>query len=381
MNLLLDAEPRELSVDGEGRQLTVTVVRSLCELAALAEPWRALHAASAGDSAFLSWEWLYSWAERFVRGERELFLIAMFDGTKLVAIAPWYIDRVSHGPVRAREITFLGLPEAGSDYLDVVTRRGRERQIARVLTTLLFGPLSSSWDVLNLRDVPAESAFLARFIAHIRRSGKHYQIEEGSFCPGVRLPETFDAYLQQLSSHGRQAYRRKMRTLLANEGVQHVVLHHDRDMRCGLKTFRELYETRWGKTATTEDLFALVEAYHARATAWRIELSLLRVQERTVAGLLHFTHGRTMCQYLMAVDRSFNESLSIGHLVCGMNIACAIKRGFREYDFLKTEEDYKFRFMTAGRRSLNLRVHNRTLRSLGSWATRSVSGLAKIVLR
>lgn len=370
-----------VSVDADGRQLTAVLARSLPELAALAEPWQLLYAASPSGSAFLTWEWLYAWSERFIRGERRLFVVSIFDGTELIAIAPWYLERVPCGPVRAREIRFLGLPEAGSDYLDVLTRQGRERQVARALIALLYGQMSSMWDVLRLKDVPADSPFLARFLSHLRRSGKQYQIEEGSFCPGVQLPDTFDQYLQQLSSHGRQAYRRKMRALLANDEVQHVVLRGERDMHCGLKAFRELYEKRWGRSATAEDLFAVVDGYYSRATTWQLELSLLRVHERTVAGLLHFTHGRTMYQYLMAVDRSFNKALSIGHLLCGMSIACAIKRGFSEYDFLKTEEDYKLQLTNRGRRSVDLQLHNRTVRSLAAWTLRTTGELGKILLR
>src|SRR5205085_5146734 len=98
------------------------------------------------------------------------------------------------GIVQVREIGFLGLPEAGSDYLDVVIRRGKERLVAQALVNILFGELSSCWDTLALKDIPAESAFLAHFVADLHQRGKHYESQVGSFCPGVRLPDNFDTF-------------------------------------------------------------------------------------------------------------------------------------------------------------------------------------------
>jgi CelD/BcsL family acetyltransferase involved in cellulose biosynthesis len=83
----------------------------------------------------------------------------------------------------------------------------------------------------------------------------------------------------------------------------------------------------------------------------------------------------------MAVDRTFNKQLSIGNLICGLNIQAAIDAGFTEYDFLKGEEVYKLKFMNRARRSLNFRLHNRTGRSLTAWTAAAATGLVKIFIR
>lgn len=365
------------------RCLEVELATDLAGLAALRPAWRALWQEAVPHAAFLSWEWLYSWSEQFVRGTRRLFVLAISDGTEVIGIAPWYVESVACGPLRVREVGFLGLPDAGSDYLDVLARRNREMIVAQALVKALFGPLRSSWDTLVLRDVPAESPFLSRLLAELRRRGKHYSVAEGSFCPGVRLPPTFEAYQAEWSSHGRQAYRRKMRALQSDGAVEHTILTGVDQVGSGLETFREIYERRWGgRTAVSEGLFALVTGYLPRAdTAWQVELSLLHVGGRAVAGLLHLTRGEVMHQYLMAVDRTFNRAASIGTLICGMNIERAIGAGYAEYDFLKAEEDYKFQFMNQGRRALNVTVHNRTLRSLASLSVGAAQAFGKVLLR
>jgi CelD/BcsL family acetyltransferase involved in cellulose biosynthesis len=86
-----------------------------------------------------------------------------------------------------------------------------------------------------------------------------------------------------------------------------------------------------------------------------------------------------MYQYLMAVDRTFNTRLSLGTLMCGMNIQAAIEAGFTEYDFLKGEEPYKLALMNAGRRAMNVTLHNRTLPAVSAWSLRTANGLRKIL--
>lgn len=366
----------------DGRELRVTVIENLEGLDALRGPWTRVGQLAATQSAFLTWEWLRTWSGRFIRDGRRLLVLAVANGAEVIGIAPWYIDVVAIGPVGVRQVGFLGLPEAASDYLDVITAPAKERWVALALSAVLFGPLSSRWDTLALRDIPAESPFLSRFVSVLRHAGKNYTIDEGSFCPGVVLPATFDEYLAHLSSHGRQAYRRKMRALGSKGRVEHVVLTGDAEVRRALGTFRALYEKRWGRSQAAEDLFAVVAEYQQRAgSAWRVELSLLEVDGRAVAGLLHLTRGGVMYQYLMAVDRTFNKAASIGTLICGLNIGQAIQAGFAEYDFLKSEEEYKFQLMTRGRRAMNLTVHNRTARSLVAWTFRAAQSLAKILLR
>jgi CelD/BcsL family acetyltransferase involved in cellulose biosynthesis len=285
---------------------------------------------------------------------------------------------VRRGPLKVREIGFLGVPDAGSDYLDVIAKRGKESVVAGAMLAALVGPLSSAWDTLTLKEIPAESPFLAHLILKLRERRRHYAIEDGSFCPSVDLPGDFESYLKQLTGHGRQAYRRKLRRLFRCN-VRHTCVRGEA-VGPALNTFRTLYEKRWGQPMN--GLFSLVDNYRLQpASTWQVEVSLLHVDARPIAGLVHLVGQGKIYQYLMAVDRTFNKQLSIGNLMCGLNIQGAIDGGFSEYDFLKGEESYKLKFMNRARRSLNLRLHNRTPRSLLAWVAAAANGFGKIVLR
>ena len=367
------------TVSIDGRQYGVAIADSRDALSQLRGDWTRM-TESGHYSAFATWEWIYSWSEIFVTGERKLFVLVVSERSRVIGIAPWYIDTISHGILQVRQIQFLGGPEAGSDYLDVIAGRGKELIVAQTLFAVLFDGLSTAWDTFALNEIPAESAFLTHFADQLRRTGKHYEIKEGSFCPIAILPDTFEGYLQQISSHSRQAYRRKLRALGSDGGCEHVVTKAEREVAALLPVFQNLYERRWGRKM--EKLFGLLSAYLPRSgTAWRVELSLMSAGDRAVAGLLHLSNGHRMYQYLMAVDRSFNQKATLGKLISGMNIQAAIECGYTEYDFLKGHEQFKLELMTHARRSINLCVHNRNLRSLSAWTWNRASELGKLIFR
>ena len=59
-------------VQFDGRELDVTVRDSLETLHGLRAAWTELLSQSTHHSGFSTWEWLYTWSERFIRGGRRL---------------------------------------------------------------------------------------------------------------------------------------------------------------------------------------------------------------------------------------------------------------------------------------------------------------------
>src|SRR5207253_9182852 len=77
---------------------------------------------SAAASPFLTWEWLHTWWTH-LGGSSQLRMLALRSGSELVAIAPF---RTAAGTAHLPCLAMLGTGEAGSDYLDVIVRRGWE---------------------------------------------------------------------------------------------------------------------------------------------------------------------------------------------------------------------------------------------------------------
>lgn len=152
------------------------------------------------------------------------------------------------------------------------------------------------------------------------------------------------------------------------------------ELGAALEVLQALYARRWGTSA--DDLFRLLVRCGERNDAgWHVEVDLLRVGSRPVAGLLHLVNGRKKCQYLMAIDRAFDKSISLGTLMSGLSIQSAIEEGFTDYDFLKGQEEFKLQLMNRLRVSFDLTIFNRTMASVATWSVGRARALGKIILR
>src|SRR5215467_5805239 len=89
--------------------------------------WGNLLDESPSGCFFLTWEWLFTWW-RHLAGERKLFILAVHSGDKTIGIAPFVIRPARFGVPSLRTVEFLGSGAVGSDYLDVIARRGAEEE-------------------------------------------------------------------------------------------------------------------------------------------------------------------------------------------------------------------------------------------------------------
>src|SRR5271169_6063952 len=95
--------------------------------------WNGLLNQSTANTIFLTWEWLFSWGESYLIAGRSLFIVMVYRDDELVGIAPWYIQHLRRGVLTIKQIQFLGAPDAGSDYLDVIIKKGQEQKVATYL--------------------------------------------------------------------------------------------------------------------------------------------------------------------------------------------------------------------------------------------------------
>src|SRR5262249_16681457 len=115
----------ELDVEPEARvaatPITVEKVDDATAFAGLRPLWNELLRARAADNPFLTWEWQHTWWNH-LRESSALRLIVVRSGDELIAIAPL---RLATRRSLFSRLEFLGTGYAGSDYLDLIVRRGR----------------------------------------------------------------------------------------------------------------------------------------------------------------------------------------------------------------------------------------------------------------
>ena len=83
----------------------------------------------------------------------------------------------------------------------------------------------------------------------------------------------------------------------------------------------------------------------------------------------------------MAVDLTYEKSISIGNVLVGLSIEQAITEGFGKYDFLRGTEDYKSHWSNEGRHEVHLYWCGRKAMPFLWMAGRSARALDKVAIR
>ena len=322
---------------------TVERVTDPARFADLREEWDELLGASRANCLFLTWEWLYTWWKH-LGGHRRLHLLLVRDGRELVTIAPlaWRppaLFRLLPFPA----LEFVGSGIVGSDYLDVVVRRGREREAHDALATALADAPS----VLELAQANRESSFAAEFAQRLGQERWSIRNTVTDVCPFIDLAgHSWESYLVSLGSH-RQNFQRRLKNLKKRFDVRFELVQTEAERRDALDALVGLHTRRWNERGGSEvfgtpELLSFYDEVSQLALqrGW-LRLFVLRLDGRPASILHGYRYGRNFCYYQSGFDLTFRKE-SIGLVLLGLTIQHAIEEGAAEYDFLHGAEPYKF---------------------------------------
>ncbi len=360
-------------------ELRIRVVESLAEWESLAGDWNELLKSSRADTIFLTWEWLFSWAECFLTEHRRLFIVTVYRDHELIGIAPWYCCRLSRYWTAFDQVKFLGEPEMSSDYLDVIIRRGAEEQVSHALYDFLFMKGRQHWDCLSLGDLPADSLFLLYFQDRLDRDGKYGEIRRGSYCPRVTIPRGDDWVPDGVSAKRRTRFRQDLAKLGRSGEFSHRTVCGDA-VRKGVEEFFSFYSMKSGHEYLSLQVF--MERFSARSAGRdMLQIDFLNVKGKTIAAMLDLLYRDEVLLYAMAVDKEFNPKISPGNLLIGLCLKQAWEEKKLGYDFLKGHEPYKFYWADSGRTTLGLYTAQTRLKPILLTTAQVLKNTARLLLR
>jgi len=311
---------------------------------AMREEWAELLESSTSDCVFLTWEWLHTWWKHLGAG-RQLDLIAVRQGEELIGLAPLMVRRPRLGrliPCRTRE--FLGTGSVGSDYLDVIVRRGRESEALDALAA----HLAREELVLNLEQVNRRSCAALGLAARLARRGWRDTERAANVCPFIDLRGlTWDSYLASLGPEHRYNCKRRLRALPKRFDMRFEQVASEDERPDALGVLVALHIERWSaRGGSTALRGAKVVAFHEEVTRLALErgwlrLFVLRLDGKPVAALYGFRYRDAFSFYQSGFDPSYSR-YSVGQATVALTIKHAIEEGATEYDFLHGDERYKF---------------------------------------
>lgn len=318
--------------------LSVTIIEDEKAFSLLQQEWNGLLSKSAGDTIFLTWEWLEAWWRCF-RDNEQLWLLLVKDADRaLVGIAPLYLSvEQGIGNVSIKCLRFIGDRSAGSEYLDFIVRQGCEETVLQAILQYL-DKQSSSWDLLRLNLIPASSPALP-FLTSWAENARQSLRKESIVCSAIPLPNNWDSYLKTLRPRFRTSLRSKTRNLNQDHEVTVLQSLDAGELPAHLDALFKLHQARWAEAGKAgsfglEDKrkFYQLIAQRSCEKGW-LRFYLLRVDGEILAAQFGFAYNKVFF-HLQEGTSLTNPAWSVGNILRGHVIKQIIDEGFTEYDFL-----------------------------------------------
>jgi CelD/BcsL family acetyltransferase involved in cellulose biosynthesis len=331
--------------EDQNPRLSVEVCTTREGFHGLQAEWEALED-RAECSVFQTYTWLNTWWAAYGDG-RALHIVLFRDEGRLVGIAPFFFN----------DLRFLGIPVARrlmpvghheSDYFDLIIERGREERVLNAFADHLIST-AGSWHIVDLDEVTADAQTLKLLPDILRRRGAEALLFEGTVCPRVPLPETYEAFLQELGPNTRYNVKRKWNKLRAMPGYEEkMIVAGEQEIRQGLGLFLQVHRARWKSVGfpslfeTPQALQFLTEVTLASARKGWLRFSLMMAGGAPVGASIDFNRGGVIAMYQSNVYGPPEVmKQSPGFLVKMYAIERGIAEGMRVYDMLRGDESYK----------------------------------------
>lgn len=309
----------------------------------LAKEWNELLHRSTADTIFLTLEFQRTWWQCL--GEGELLILAVRDDEngELVGIAPLFATTDSQGQ---RVLSTVGCEEV-ADYLDFIVAQGRKDQVYAALVDYLKSPGAPTWDLLDLCNIHQDSSTLNILPDLAQACDWTVSTAKDDVCPIVRLPGTWEEYLEMLEGKQRREIRRKLRHAGGEIAQNWYIVGSEHDLETEVEEFLDLMAASAPDkadflTPRMRDFFRQL----ARVTygAGWLQLVFLKVGGRNAAVYLNFVYNNRVLVYNSGLDWRTFPKLGAGIILTAHCIRHAIEQGREVFDFLQGDERYKYQF-------------------------------------
>jgi len=283
----------------------------------LADEWNQLLWRSSANSIFLTWEWLATWWQHFQADQQLWIVTARHPQTDaLLGIVPLLIHQQKiKGLLPFRECRFLEDDHTAPDHLDFIIDKEYEDAILPPLLDFILAR-NNLWDTLRLSAFSSSSTALSILQAQLNPA-EFIQNEE--ICPLLDLPDSWEELHKSLPRNHRI----------------HNLIHSNNSAGTAF-------------SSPAQQAFHLEIAERFLAKGW-LRFYQLQVCGEPIAALYCFSYNNVVSFYQSGYDPAWGK-YSPGTQCMAHAIQRAIHEGAREFDFLRGNEAYKYRW--------NAQAHN-----------------------
>lgn len=359
--------------DAQRGAMQILQIETLESFGEFRDDWNRVYAQDPDAPFFLSHNWLSQWLP-MLSGPWVILAAKPADSPHVVAFMPLRIRiRESKRGELFNEINMAGNYQA--DYTGFISVPECDH---RAIPAFARHVGKMHWTRIHLENIRTTEDRLRLFLSFFpagkfsikpqTRINKRDNIDN-TICPFARLPEDWDAYLDNdLSANTRQKIRRFMRQVESSSEFRVTCTTAetvDRDVDILLQFWARKWGPRKGNRlagilSTNRELLT-----HSFA-AGILFMPVFWRGDEPLGALAIFVDEvkKAFLFYMAGRDETFN-SPPPGLILHAYSIRHAIRNGFRTYDFLRGNESYKYSLATEERRIACLVVSTRNGRNLG----------------
>ena len=331
-------------------KLVTTIHEDSTSFAQLHVEWHTLLAESSLQKVFFTPEYQSIWWHTLGKNALKIIAIRSENG-QLIGLAPLHINN--------QVVSFVGCKDV-SDYLDCLVHPQYPQEVyAEIAQTLADLYKTNQVKKIELCSIPQGSATLELLPSLFTKllSGASITIHEQDVCPRIALPETFEAYLNQLARKQRHELKRKWRKIDQVADIRFRCVTEVSDASNAVETFITLHQLSssekhdfWNDHHRSffERLlpeFAAngwLKLFFLEVVRWKNSEIPLELPTQPIAAMLIFDFNNEYNLYNSGYNSQY-ASLSAGQVLTAHTISTAIQEKKAVYDFLRGNEEYKFR--------------------------------------
>jgi len=216
----------------------------------------------ADTSIYMSYEWAQNWWKHFGKNkQRSLLVVTIWDGSKLVGLAPFYKGHSRLGShvieQRVQIIGSGGTPNEQygykddygiSDFLDIIVDREYTAAVTNRLSELIT-PEFLGADVITFHQLRDDSYIKNHLYPKLQERGVTMSMEHTDTCPIIPLKhfDNLKAYIKDQKSNARRRLRQTQRAEGPEGTYQIEELTDWDDIQRATDELIELHQSRWNR--------------------------------------------------------------------------------------------------------------------------------------
>jgi CelD/BcsL family acetyltransferase involved in cellulose biosynthesis len=310
------------------------------------QAWNDLLSQSASHVPFLTFEYQQAWWATRGGGEwpeeSQLNLVAAFQDGNLVGVAPlFHTKNILGKPV----LMFVGAVEV-SDFLDFIVKPEDLEPFIQGLFDFLVSADIPAWELLDLHNILEISPTLEFLKKEAKRRGWSFDKIHLQPSPYIPLPKDFETDLSQIDKKQRHEIRRKLRNIEKSLVESDIYFTNDeKNLSSDVQAFIEMMaQDPNKKDFLTEDMHQHIHntAGIAFKENW-LQLAFLTLDGNKAAANMSFLYNNRLWLYNSGWEWEFRD-YSPGWVLLANLIEWAVNQGIEEFDFMRGDEPYKYKF-------------------------------------